>query len=267
LAVAAAKGTEAVDEELMFEPIPSRRAFETVCERIRAQVASGDLRPGDKLPPERQLAEQLNVSRLVIREAFRSLENAGVVVLQRGPKGGAFIQGGSDTKLTELMQDMLHLGRIPLSDLTEARIYFLDSVVRLACERATQADLDALVENVRMNEALFESGDREKRITHAMEFYSQLAAATRNTVMMMVVNSFTDILLTVLRSVEVYPSVKLTASRRRFMAQLLERNADKAAAELGAHLRNVHEHIVKHMEEASERRKAGAAAQTENTAA
>src|ERR1700712_5339297 len=85
----------------MFEPIPTRRAFEAVCDRIREQVADGRLKRGDKLPAERLLAEQLGVSRLAIREALRSLENAGLVVLQRGPKGGAFIQGGSDGNMTE----------------------------------------------------------------------------------------------------------------------------------------------------------------------
>src|ERR1700755_322455 len=104
-----------------FEPIPSFRAFEIVCERIREQGLDGRLKRGDKLPPERLLAEQLGVSRLAIREALRSLENAGLVVLERGPKGGAFIQGGSDGKMTELMQDMMALGTITLSDLTEAR--------------------------------------------------------------------------------------------------------------------------------------------------
>lgn len=236
----------------MFEPIPSRRAFEAVCDRIREQVADGRLKRGDKLPPERQLAEQLGVSRLAIREALRSLENAGLVVLQRGPKGGAFIQGGSDGKLTELMQDMLDLGTITLSDLTEARIFILDSVARLACERATPEDLDSIEENVRMNEVLLESGDREARTAHATEFYTRLAAATKNKVLMLVVRSLTDTLRAILQRIRVYPSKDLTRSRRRFMQALRERDADRAAMEMRSHLQKLHDHVVKH---AAEQRK------------
>ncbi|KRB83479.1 FadR/GntR family transcriptional regulator [Noviherbaspirillum sp. Root189] len=230
----------------MFEPIPARRAFEEVCQQIRARVASGALKKGDKLPPERSLAEQLGVSRLAIREALRSLENAGIVELQRGPKGGAFIRGGSDEKLTQLMQDMLDLGTIPLSDLTEARIFILDSVTRLACERATEEDLDALEENVRLNEEVVESGDANARLQQAGEFYRHLAAATKNKALIIVVKSLTDIMRTVLSKMELYPSKELTQSRRRLMQQLRQRNPDRAAAEMRAHLQKLHDHVSTH---------------------
>ena len=65
----------------------SRRTFEEICERIREQLALGVLKPGDKLPRERDLAEQLGVSRNVLREALRSLEMAGLLRLQKGVKG------------------------------------------------------------------------------------------------------------------------------------------------------------------------------------
>lgn len=77
---------------MQFRPIRTRRAFEEICERIREQLALGVLKPGDKLPPERDLAQQLGVSRNVLREALRSLEMAGVLRLLKGVKGGAFIQ-------------------------------------------------------------------------------------------------------------------------------------------------------------------------------
>ena len=229
---------------VLFEPIPARRAFEEVVQRIRAQVAKGVLKKGDKLPPERQLAEQLGVSRLAIREALRSLENAGFVSLQRGPKGGAFIQGGGDEKLTELMQDMLDLGTIPLSDLTEARLVILDSVTRLACKRATEEELDNIEENVRKNEEVLESSDREERLAHAAEFYIRLVAATKNKVLMMVIKSLTDIVRLTLSQIEIFPSRELTQSRRLVMQQLRMRNPDKAAEEMRSHLQKLHAHIT-----------------------
>lgn len=73
---------------LRFQPVYVRRAFEEICERIREQLALGVLKPGDKLPRERDLAQQLGVSRNVLREALRSLEMAGLLRLQKGVKGG-----------------------------------------------------------------------------------------------------------------------------------------------------------------------------------
>lgn len=230
----------------MFEPIQTQRAFEIVCERIRDLVASGRLKKGDKLPPERELAKQLGVSRLAIREALRSLENAGLIVLHRGPKGGAFIQGSSDRKMTELMQDMLDLGTITLSDLTEARIFILASVARLACERATEEDLALIEENVRLNDMAVESGVREVRLQHATEFYALLASATKNKVMMFVVRSLTDIIRAILQRIEIYPSKDLSVSRRRFLQALKARDAERAAQEMHAHLLKLHEHVVLH---------------------
>ena len=90
-----------------FRPIHTRRAFEEICERIREQLALGVLKPGDKLPPERDLAQQLGVSRNVLREALRSLEMAGVLRLQKGVKGGAFIQEGDTSRMNGVMRDML----------------------------------------------------------------------------------------------------------------------------------------------------------------
>ena len=137
---------------LKFRPIHTRRAFEEICERIREQLALGVLKPGDKLPPERDLAQQLGVSRNVLREALRSLEMAGVLRLQKGVKGGAFIQEGDTSRMNDVMRDMLSLGTISVRELSEARIHVLDLVVRLACANARQADFDALEANIERTE-------------------------------------------------------------------------------------------------------------------
>ncbi|MGD9881203.1 MAG: FadR/GntR family transcriptional regulator, partial [Reyranella sp.] len=107
---------------LVFQPISRPRAFEEICDRIRHQLSIGALQPGDKLPAERDLATQLGVSRGALREALRSLEIAGIVVLRKGATGGAFIRPGDPTSMTRVMQDLVHLGSISLGDHTEARV-------------------------------------------------------------------------------------------------------------------------------------------------
>src|ERR1700733_14479982 len=147
-----------------FRPIHTRRAFEEICERIREQLALGVLKPGDKLPPERDLAQQLGVSRNVLREALRSLEMAGVLRLQKGVKGGAFIQEGDTGRMNDVMQDMLSLGTISVRELSEARIHVIDLVVRLACANARQPDFEVLEANIERTELATSEGRMLDRV-------------------------------------------------------------------------------------------------------
>src|SRR3954447_26136549 len=165
-----------------FRPIHTRRAFEEICERIREQLALGVLKPGDKLPPERDLAQQLGVSRNVLREALRSLEMAGVLRLMKGVKGGAFIQEGDTSRMNEVMRDMLSLGTISVRELSEARVHVLDLVVRLPCANTRRAYFDALEANVARTEDATRQGRLLDRVECSREFYKLLAAATGNKV-------------------------------------------------------------------------------------
>ena len=226
-----------------FEPIQSRRAFEQICERIRAQIAAGTLRPGDKLPAERDLAQQLGVGRNALREALRSLEIAGVVRLQKGAKGGAFIREGDAGRMDEVMRDMLSLGSISIAELTESRLHIQDLVVRLACERATREDLDALAANIDRTEQMTTTGRYLDRVECSREFYRLLAAATHNQVLAMIVHSITEILMQFVYARVVAggkPQPKLVEKRRAFLAALRERDADEATRQMRAHLISVH---------------------------
>src|ERR1700748_1242388 len=176
-----------------FRPIRTRRAFEEICERIREQLALGVLKPGDKLPAERELAQQLGVSRNVLREALRSLEMAGIVKLQKGVKGGAFVREGDTGRMNVVMRDMLSLGTISVRELSEARIDVLDLVVRLACANARQPDFEALEANIERTELATREGRLLDRVECSREFYKLLAASTGNKVIAMIMDSVNEI--------------------------------------------------------------------------
>jgi GntR family transcriptional regulator, transcriptional repressor for pyruvate dehydrogenase complex len=227
---------------LKFRPIRTRRAFEEICQRIREQLALGVLKPGDKLPPERDLAQQLGVSRNVLREALRSLEMAGVLRLQKGVKGGAFIQEGDTSRMNDVMRDMLSLGSISLRELSEARIHVLDLVVRLACANARQLDLQALQANIERTELATREGRLLDRVECTREFYKLLALATGNKVIAMIMDSVTEIHLRF-----VYAKVassgaatpRLVERRRQFLSALCARNVSAATRLMRSHLESV----------------------------
>jgi DNA-binding FadR family transcriptional regulator len=226
-----------------FEPIQTRRAFEEICQRIREQVASGALRPGDKLPAERELAQQLGVGRNALREALRSLEIAGIVQLRKGVKGGAFIHDGHAGRMNQVVQDMFALGTTSVAELTETRLHIQDVVVRLACERATEADFAALEANVARTEEMTRTGRYLDRVECAREFYRLLSAATHNEVLATIVASLTEILMKFVYARVAAggePQPRLVDKRRAFLAALRARDVNAACRLMRTHLQSVH---------------------------
>jgi GntR family transcriptional regulator, transcriptional repressor for pyruvate dehydrogenase complex len=227
---------------LKFRPIHTRRAFEEICQRIREQLALGVLKPGDKLPPERDLAQQLGVSRNVLREALRSLEMAGVLRLQKGVKGGAFIQQGDTSRMNDVMQDMLSLGTISVRELSEARIHVLELVVTLACANARHADFQALEANVERTELATREGRLLDRVECSREFYKLLASATGNKVIAMIVDSVTEIHMRFVYAKAASSGVampRLVEKRRQFLTTLRARKVSAATRLMRAHLESV----------------------------
>jgi len=227
---------------VQFSPIHTRRAFEEICERIREQLALGVLKPGDKLPPERDLAQQLGVSRNVLREALRSLEMAGVLRLRKGVKGGAFIQTGDTSRMNIVMRDMLSLGTISVRELSLARIHVLDLVVRLACANARHSDFEALEANIERTDLATGEGRLLDRVECSREFYKLLASATGNKVIAVIMDSVTEIHMRF-----VYAKVassgaatpRLVEKRRQFLSALRARNVSAATRLMRVHLESV----------------------------
>src|SRR6266853_2154830 len=178
-----------------FRRIRTQRAFEEIAEQIRGELVSRRLRAGDRLPAERALAEQFGVSRNTLREALRSLENSGLLRLQKGAAGGAFVRESTGDAIVTGLRDMFHLGAIEPQHLTEARVLIESTVVRLACERATPEDIAALNANI----AAAEQAIRDQmpffgRAAINLDFHRVLARATKNPVILIVMEALLDVM-------------------------------------------------------------------------
>lgn len=242
------------------EKIRSPRVFEAICDQVRQQLSSGMLRPGDKLPAERELALQTGSSRTAVREALRSLEMAGVIRLQKGVKGGAFIREGDPAVVTRSFGDMVHLGRISMEDLTESRVILLDAVLRLACERGREQDFDALEQSIDRTEELTRLNRLDERRLQLVNFYRLLAQATRNEVMVIIVDAVTDILLRVLQRDGAMPRQETVKAHREIVRCLRRRDADKAIQLMRRHFKALHAYLFEaksHGAAATRVRKAG----------
>lgn len=216
----------------MFSPLKARRVFEEVVVQIREQIVTGELKPGDKLPPERDLAEQFDVSRTAVREALRVLEIAGTIQLKKGVHGGAFIASADPSAIADSLQDMLHLGRITATQLTEARVWLETMITRVVCQSGTEEDFALLDQNIALVEKLMAEKRLRERVEANIEFHNILARATRNPVLILNIAMLMDIMRYFASRIPPGDGDVIRQSRHRFMRHLRARDADAAAAEM-----------------------------------
>jgi DNA-binding FadR family transcriptional regulator len=219
------------------EPISPQRIFQEVANQLRRNISEGKLRPGDKLPPERELAQMFGVSRNTMREALRALELSGLIELKLGSTGGAFVLPGSSNAVVNGMRDLYFLGAITPEHLTEARISISAAVIRMACDRLTEADLAELQDNLAQAEAARRAGDFHERTRHHQAFHVLLAKATRNPILIAATEGIMEVTRQFVKAIGPTDEQDFTSpSRRRLLTHLRKRDAERAVKEMTAAL-------------------------------
>jgi len=204
------------------------RVSETIARRIKGQIASGRLKSGSRLPAERELAERLRISRVSVREAYRSLEEMGLIIVRRGSEGGAFIADVGHEPVSRSLSLMLRLGRTTHQELTEARLLLEPPVARLAAQRASPEDIERLRELVHKQDvAVRGNGDSRK---YDLEFHRLVARCARNLPLMLVMNSVADLVVEAIRPIDLKRAArrKTLDLHRRILDAIAQRD-EKAA--------------------------------------
>ena len=161
-----------------IETIRIEHPVDKIITQLKHLISSGQLKPGDRLPAERLLAEKFGVGRGYIREAIMKLEFYGL--LKTSPQSGTYVSGFSLKILDSIFSDIINFNKDDYASLIEARYYMEINAAKLAAERRTERDI------VEMQEALSEYDARinisKQAIEEDMLFHLKLAAATKNTV-------------------------------------------------------------------------------------
>ena len=160
-------------------------------EQIKGLVCSGQLKPGDKLPTERELATLFGTGRMVVRESLRLLEHSGFVQIKNGYKGGVFVKDVGAEVMTGSIVDLVKLGRISLEQLTETRIEIESAIIGLAAARIDDDDLEKLRKNIEHTEQLISQGkiSRDGNVT----FHLILAEAAKNPLLQIIIESIMNV--------------------------------------------------------------------------
>jgi len=233
------------DSETAFRRVQVARAFEDIARQIREELLQGRLRPGDRLPAERELAVQFGVSRNTLREALRSLEIAGLITLRKGAAGGAFINDTNGDTVVTSIKDMFSLGAVTTEQITQARISVESAIIRAACEVHTAADIRKLRENLELAAEATSRNDFFARANAHLEFHLILARATRNPILIVVMEALIGVMRQFLHTIGPQQIADyVLPSRKRFMQYFEARNADAAVKEMEQHLKRVNRNYL-----------------------
>lgn len=158
-----------------MERVATPATYELVSEQIRRAIHIGTYLPGDKLPAERQLAEQMGVSRTTVREALRVLEGEGYVESHRGATGGIVVldQSASEDRIRPVVVERL----AEFEELFDFRMAIEGAAARLAAVRRTEADLKQLQKAV---DAMAEGWQTARFRAADSAFHLGIADAARN---------------------------------------------------------------------------------------
>lgn len=211
-------------------------AYQVLADGLRAQITSGKLRPGDRLPTEPQLCAQSGLSRSTVREALRLLTSQNLIVTTRGVTGGSFVAEPSPKKLAETLENGLGMlvanGNVQGVHLFDVRAMLEVPAAELAAGLRTEAHLADLAA------AMFDPTDELDKVLPAIrEFHTTIAAATGNPLLLLISESLfpsNDRQLILDAPAGYLPRVD--AEHREILAALRDGDGPRAAAATRAHL-------------------------------
>jgi GntR family transcriptional regulator, transcriptional repressor for pyruvate dehydrogenase complex len=221
---------------VLFAPVTIARTSSSIADQIRAVILGGKLNEGERLPPERELAEQFGVSRVTVRDALRTLEAMGLIEVRVGARGGAFVTAPTGSLVGQTISDMMIMQGLTPMDIVEARLVVELGTVTLAAARATAENLEALRDlDARARQAL-----AAKTYTRDLswDFHALLAAAAQNAAVEGLTQSFRNSLsMHPIRTREGARAHERTVEEHGRILEAIERRDGAAARrELAVHL-------------------------------
>ncbi|NLZ17811.1 MAG: FadR family transcriptional regulator [Desulfobulbaceae bacterium] len=229
---------------MRFKPIKPKKISTQIADQIRESILAGDISPGDKLPPERELAEMFGVSRPSVREALNILSASGLVMSYQG--GGTVVLSLLDMDRDNALSDLIRLQQERALDVVEVRKGLESWTAFYAAQRANETDIrrmDEIIDSMQhSNHGIAEPEDLDANL------HIVIARATHNVVWLHLMQSIFDAMRDFQRGV--WRAVYLTEEDRRI---LLEHHQEVVQAIKAANPEAARDAMLRHLDFAERR--------------
>jgi GntR family transcriptional repressor for pyruvate dehydrogenase complex len=225
-----------------FDRIDRRRYSEQVIQMVVAEIMSDNLAIGDKLPGEKELTEQFNVSRTVVREALRVLEESGLVEIRKGPKGGAFVTRSFHKPVSSSLKNLIAHGQISIDHLFDVRALVEPYIAVQAALHARPADLEPL--RALIEESSARQDDVSLLKSNNIRFHLLLARAAGNPVLSIVMESVIELMQEFSRNFsDLSYGREYLRLHQRLLRLIQERRADEAKKLISEDIANLRDRL------------------------
>ena len=227
----------------MFQDISNVPLSKVIMLQIKKAILTGQIKSGDKIPPERELAEGFNVSRNMVREAIRGLEMAGYLEIRQGPRGGAFVREFSPDRMSTGFLDFYMAEKLTIEELNKVRLHIEPEVARLAAQNC-DSDYILRLQRAMTNEHM--ADDINDRVTSLTEVHLILAEMCGNFIYEILVNSLLSITkeITVAGYRKGDAIVHGTGQHAHIVEAVVEGKPNKAAKAMKDHLKKFSDGLV-----------------------
>jgi len=234
-----------------FKPIKAKKIYEEIVEQIKQLMAGGELKPGDKLLPERELAERLQVSRASVREAIRALEMMGFVEIR--PGDGTFVRDTNTDDIIQPLAMFLAVEKTSLLEMFAIRMIFETATARMAAEQASEEEVGEIKTALEKMIKSLNVQDSEKGEEYDTAFHYAVAEATHNGLLIRLFRTisedFSRAVSTARRQLytDEHNPQKIIDQHRRIYEAIKNHNPNLAAQAMLEHLTYAEQEMTKRM--------------------
>jgi GntR family transcriptional repressor for pyruvate dehydrogenase complex len=228
-------------QSFMFKSVKSNKISEHIVEQIRNAIFEARLKPGDKLPPEKELMKTFHVSKATLREALRSLEILGFLEIRKGASGGAFVTEVDMTTARDSFANFLLFKNLSLSNLSEVRLILEPYVAEKAALAINEEDIKRLEKLNKECDYIIKHDIPIESRKNEIEYHRIIGSISGNPILMFILDFVENLLIDtkeILQPSKEFSQKVLNAHKRIYKA-LLEKDPKKAREEMIKHVREV----------------------------
>ncbi|MDD2587021.1 MAG: FadR/GntR family transcriptional regulator [Syntrophomonadaceae bacterium] len=231
---------------MSFQPIVTKKIYEEILEQIKNMISSGEVKPGEKLPSEREMSESMGVSRASVREALTALETLGILDIRPGE--GTYVKQTNILETIEPLALVLAVERSPGAQMMEVRRVLETESAALAAMRATDDNLTRIGQN--LND-MKNAESVQLAVEYDLKFHFSIAEATQNTILLRIMNTVADLMHHTFRNdrekLYAYPpkGSQIIAEHEAIFAAIKNRDPQQARSKMLKHINNIEAGIEK----------------------